>query len=543
MNRNRTDVSIIIVNYNVKEFLANCIESIRRSSGDLSTQIIVVDNQSTDGSKEFLQTHFGDLTYIWNEKNVGFGAANNQGIHIADGEFILLLNPDTILQENTLQVMLDFMRENPEVGVSGCKIVNPDGTFAPESRRSVPTLSNSMYKTLGLSSLFPKSRLFSTYYLGWMSPDLGSEVPVLSGSFMFFRGSVLRELSGFDERFFMYGEDIDLCVRVAKEGWKIIYLPSTSIVHYKGESSKKDDIRYIKNFNEAMILFFKKYHSGTTSFLFQFFIQFAIIIRAVLSFIFAKTVSLRSILIDIVLINLSLQISLVLYEALPVERTYDIDHTQILIWNIIITLLYLVFGKYEVQNKRFLFITNLAKSITFAFLGLVVVTFFFKTIAFSRLIILIGFVLSLVMVTLSNVLLSNRSKLGGSIGKKWFRRRVLVVGSNPKTPDLIKKLRSFSSIPIDVLGVIHQDNWEPGETYEDADIVPVIGSLAQTKTLVKDLHISHIVVLMDAIKNYELLEIMSLLKEDKVKIAIVPKDLDVLIGKDIFEGLKDLSRM
>jgi FlaA1/EpsC-like NDP-sugar epimerase len=292
-----------------------------------------------------------------------------------------------------------------------------------------------------------------------------------------------------------------------------------------------------------MILFFKKYHSGTTSFLFQFLIQLAIIIRALLSFIVAKTVSLRSVLIDIVLINLSLQISLVIYEALPVERTYDIDHDQIFIWNIIITLLYLVFGKYEVQNKRFLFITNLAKSISFAFLGLVVVTFFFKTIAFSRLIILIGFLLSLVMVTLSNVLLSNRSKLGGSIGKKWFRRRVLVVGSNPKTPDLIKKLRSFSSIPIDVLGVIHQDNWEPGETYEDADIVPVIGSLAQTKTLVKDLHISHIVVLMDAIKNYELLEIMSLVKEDKVKIAIVPKDLDVLIGKDIFEGLKDLSRV
>lgn len=543
MKRVKPDLSIIIVNYNVKEFLANCIDSIWRAAGTLDVEIIIVDNASTDGSRPFLEKHFSQLTYIWNEQNVGFGAANNQAISIAQGEHILLLNPDTILQENTLEVMHSFMNEHPDTGLAGCKILNPDGTFAPESRRSVPTISNSFYKTLGLAALFPKSRAFSDYYLGWMDPGEQSEVPVLSGSFMYFRGSVLKQLGGFDERFFMYGEDIDLCVRIAQKGYNIVYLPSTSIIHYKGESSKKDDIRYIRHFNEAMILFFKKYHSGTSSFLFQFLIQLAIVIRAIASFVVAKTVSWRSILIDILLINLSLQAALFIYEWIPIDRRYDIDPDQILIWNIILSCLYLLFGKYELQHKRYLYITNLAKSISIAYLGLVVITFFFKHIAFSRLIILIGYLLSLGTVTMSNILLSNRSKLKGSIGKKWFSRRVLLIGSNSKTDDLVQKLHTYSEVPIDIMGVIRQEQWEPLSHKHGQEIVPVIGSLDQTKNLVKELKISHVVVNMEAIRNYELLDLISQLKKMKVKIAVVPKDLDVLLGKDFLEGLQELNSL
>ena len=189
-------VSIIIVNYNVKEYLVNLINSINRSSGNLNIEIIVVDNNSTDGSPEYLTNRYPDIQFIANTRNVGFGKANNQGIHIARGEYILLLNPDTLIKEDTLLVMYRHMQENPQTGAAGCKLLNPDGTFAPESRRSVPTPASALWKVLGLTSIFPKSRKFSDYYLGWMDEDEAGPVPVLSGAFMFFSNRCIKKTEG-----------------------------------------------------------------------------------------------------------------------------------------------------------------------------------------------------------------------------------------------------------------------------------------------------------------------------------------------------------
>ena len=189
-----TDISVVIVNYKVKEYISNLLSSLYKAKGDYRLQIFVVDNNSDDGSIEYLESRYPDVVYIKNEENLGFGIANNQAIRLAEGEFTLIINPDTLVSEDTLEIMVQHMRSNPKCGASGCKILNPDGTYAPESKRSIPTISTAISKVLGLNTIFPKSKVFGSYYLGWIDENETSKIEVLSGSFMFWRTDVLKEM-------------------------------------------------------------------------------------------------------------------------------------------------------------------------------------------------------------------------------------------------------------------------------------------------------------------------------------------------------------
>ena len=301
------DLSVIIVNYNVREFLEQALRSVERASARLEVEIIVVDNNSVDRSVEMVRTHFPNVRVIANEHNVGFGSANIQAIREAHGRYLLILNPDTIVQEDTLSTLVRFMETHPEAGAAGCQILNPDGTFAPESRRAFPTPQVAFFRMTGLSRLFPKSRLFGQYNLTYLPIDVEAEVDALSGACMLVRRAALtysreevealktangtlnesiqnpsflrpspepapgsdpgarleiqnRNGAGlFDESFFMYGEDLDLCYRIQQAGWKIFYTPETQIIHYKGESTKKSELRYVKLFYGAMLRFAEKH--------------------------------------------------------------------------------------------------------------------------------------------------------------------------------------------------------------------------------------------------------------------------------------------
>ncbi|MCB0509722.1 MAG: glycosyltransferase, partial [Bacteroidetes bacterium] len=273
------DVSIIIVNYNVRYFIEQAILSIKEASSNLVIEIIVIDNASQDDSVEMLQKKFPEITLIANQENVGFGRANNQGISIAKGKYLLLLNPDTLVQNNTLQVCIDFMEKTKDCGAIGVKMIDGKGNFLPESKRSIPTPSVALYKMLGLSSLFPKSKVFGKYHLAYLDQNENHQVEVLSGAFMFFRADLLQKIGGFDEDYFMYGEDIDLSYQVLKNGYKNYYLADTSIIHYKGESTKKGSLNYVKVFYEAMLIFAKKHYSPNQAKLYSFIIYFAIFIK------------------------------------------------------------------------------------------------------------------------------------------------------------------------------------------------------------------------------------------------------------------------
>ncbi|MCL2650568.1 MAG: glycosyltransferase family 2 protein [Candidatus Azobacteroides sp.] len=253
-------LSVIIVNYNVKYFLEQCLRSVLKASEYIDTEIFVVDNNSSDNSIPYLTNLFPEITFITNKNNPGFSKANNQAIELAKGEYILLLNPDTVIGEHSLFNVCRFMDEHPIAGALGVKMIDGCGNFLPESKRGFPSPWNSFCKISGLSKLFPKSSLFAKYHLRYLNENEIHEVDVLAGAFMLLRKTVLDKIGLLDDSFFMYGEDIDLSYRITSGGYKNYYFPEP-IIHYKGESTKKD-VRYVKTFYQAMIIFFQKHYPG-----------------------------------------------------------------------------------------------------------------------------------------------------------------------------------------------------------------------------------------------------------------------------------------
>jgi GT2 family glycosyltransferase len=300
----RPAISIIIVNYKVPEFIMQAISSIKAAAAAANAEIIVVDNASEDQSKEIIGGQFPEVLFIGLKKNIGFGKACNIGVRHSHGEYLLFLNPDTLISHNTLEVCLRFMAGHPDIGILGPKIINPDGSLQSGCRRSFPTPLNSFYYLFGLARLFPHSKRFGAYNLNYLDSDLSLEVDAVAGSFMFMRRVVFKEIDGFDEAFFMYGEDLDLCAKVKQNGYKVWYHPETRIIHFKAQSSRKQSLRSRVAFYEAMILFSRKYRNSYGAYFPDWLITFGIGVQAVFNM---GTVILKSglaCMIDILVINL-----------------------------------------------------------------------------------------------------------------------------------------------------------------------------------------------------------------------------------------------
>jgi GT2 family glycosyltransferase len=267
-------ISVVIVSYNVREILVECIDSVRKALEGIDGEIIVVDNCSRDDTVSYLRDHCPDVQLIANLENVGFARANNQAIRQSESEYVLLLNPDTVVYENTIRGCLTFMDAHPEAGGAGVMMHNEDGTLAPESRRALPTPWVAGLKMLGFTK---------RYYMSHLSWDAPAQIEVISGAFCMLRREALDKIGLLDEDFFMYGEDIDLSYRLLKGGWQNWYLPCP-IIHYKGRSTRKTDYRYVHIFYQAMLIFFRK-HYRHQSFFFTFPVKVAIYFRAMLALI------------------------------------------------------------------------------------------------------------------------------------------------------------------------------------------------------------------------------------------------------------------
>lgn len=244
-------LSIIIVSYNVKHLLENCLHSVSKAIEGIEAEVIVIDNASSDNSIGYLQPLFPAFRFIPNFANEGFARANNKALAISTGKFVLFLNPDTIVPPDCFHKCIAFLESNPSAGALGVKMLNGDGEFLPESKRGFPTPVVSLLKLSGISS--------SRYYLSHLDKDKVQEVDVLSGAFMMVKKGVLERTGGFDERFFMYAEDIDLSYRIQKAGYKNFYFPGTTITHFKGGSTKKD-VKYVRQFYKAMSQFARKHY-------------------------------------------------------------------------------------------------------------------------------------------------------------------------------------------------------------------------------------------------------------------------------------------
>ena len=273
-------LSVIIVNYNVRHFLEQCLYSVRAALQGLEGQVIVIDNDSRDKSIDYLKPSFPEVSFIGNEQNAGFAKGCNQGLSISRGRYILFLNPDTIVPENCFRDCIRFFEDNPGAGALGCRMVDGSGKFLPESKRAFPSPLTSLYKLFGFAKLFPRSRIFSRYHLGHLSPDRDNEVDVLAGAFFMTRREVLDKVGSFDETFFMYGEDVDLSYRIQKAGWKNYYFSGTTVIHFKGESTRKGSMNYVRMFYQAMSIFVQKHYGGSRAGIFNALIHLAIWIRA-----------------------------------------------------------------------------------------------------------------------------------------------------------------------------------------------------------------------------------------------------------------------
>lgn len=255
------DVSIIILNYNTCRLTMDCLRSVYDSETNYIYEIILIDNNSRDDSVERISAEFPDVLLIANSDNVGFARANNQGIEVASGRYVLLLNSDTVVRKDTLETMVSFMDSRPDLGASGCKVILPDGSLDKACKRGFPTPSASFYYAFGFSKLFPARPRFNGYQLGYLDPDQDYPVDCLVGAFMLLRRETIEQVGGLDEAFFMYGEDLDWCFRIKEAGWGIYYYPRTSIVHLKGGSARRRPFKIVYEFHRAMILFHRKHYS------------------------------------------------------------------------------------------------------------------------------------------------------------------------------------------------------------------------------------------------------------------------------------------
>jgi len=257
------DLSVVIVSYNVASFLDQTLTTLQESMRELQgeVEVYVVDNASSDESVDMVKRKYPWVRLIESGSNLGFAGANNLALEKVTGRYVLLLNPDTVLQQDTLRTMVDFLDAHPETGAAGCKVINPDGSLQLACRRGFPTPGVAFFKMIGLSGLFPKSKTFGAYNLTYLDPDALTEVDAISGSFMMLRKEVLDRIGYLDDDFFMYGEDLDLCYRIKEAGWKIHYVPATEIIHFKGESTKTvPTLKSVRDFYTAMHIFVGKHY-------------------------------------------------------------------------------------------------------------------------------------------------------------------------------------------------------------------------------------------------------------------------------------------
>lgn len=276
-------LSIVIVNYNVKHYVSQCLDSVMRALEGIDGEVIVVDNHSRDDSVVHIKEHYPGVRLIESTHNLGFARANNMAIRASVGDYVLLLNPDTIVAENTLRDVLAFAESHERVGAIGVRMHNTDGTSAPESRRGVPTPMTAFYKMSGLQRWYPKSKRFGRYYMSYLGWDEAAQIEIVSGAFCFLSRAALEEIGLLDTAFFMYGEDIDLSYRLLKAGYTNWYVPA-DIIHYKGESTRKTSFVYIHTFYQAMLIFFRK-HFGHMGWAFSLPIKCAIYASACIALV------------------------------------------------------------------------------------------------------------------------------------------------------------------------------------------------------------------------------------------------------------------
>ena len=469
-------LSVIIVNYNVKHFLEQCLNSVFNSSKKIEVEVFVVDNHSVDGSCQMVKEKFQNVYLIENKENLGFSKANNQAIKIAKSEYVLLLNPDTVVEESTFEKIIEFMDSNAQAGGLGVKMIDGKGSFLPESKRGLPTPSVAFYKIFGISKIFPKSKTFNRYHLGFLNKEKIHEIEILSGAFMLLRKKALDKIGLLDETFFMYGEDIDISYRLILGGYKNYYFPETTIIHYKGESTKKGSINYVRMFYNAMAIFAHKHFSKGNANFFTFFITIAIWLRALFAIITRFIKNISTPLIDGIIIYSAFYFITKYWE----QYKYNGDGSYPIIFLNFVVPFYALLWVFSIfylgGYLRPVKIKNVFKGIG---LGTILILVFYallsETMRFSRAILLIGTLLTFVLVPFFRFVL-HFTKIKLFTLNKYRKKRIAIVGELDEC-NRVKQLLNIAKLQFDIIGFVsvngNNNELFIGKTNELSEIVQI----------------------------------------------------------------------
>jgi len=520
-------LSVIIVNYNVSYFLEQALLSVRKAVEKLGApvEVFVVDNNSVDGSVAMVRARFPEVILLENHDNPGFAKANNQALRQARGRYVLLLNPDTVVEEDTFQACCRFMEEHPDAGGLGVKMLDGRGQFLPESKRGLPTPWVAFYKIFGLAWLFPRSRKFGRYHLGFLDKDQTHPVDVLSGAFMLMRSEALAQVGLLDEDYFMYGEDIDLSYRLTQGGWKNYYYPGTRIIHYKGESTKRTSVNYVFVFYRAMVIFARKHFAPDRAEAFSLLLNVAIWLRALVAVVARAVVGAAPVLFDALLILGGMYLLKTYWEhnhryvlgPYPPRYMLMAVPAYIVVW---LTAAYFS-GAYDRQART----SQVVRGVLLGTVLISAVSNFLDYWRFSKALIVLGGAWS-VLALLGSRLLLQLARHGNVRLSQPRARYVAIVGSQEES-GRVRQLLNQAAAAVQIIGYVSPEAPTPevatpedllGEVRQLADIIRIYG-VEELIFCGKDLSASQIMGLM-----------VSLPQQPAVAYKILPQDSEYVIG-------------
>ncbi|MDD2196835.1 MAG: glycosyltransferase family 2 protein [Bacteroidales bacterium] len=523
-------LSVVIVNYNVKHFLEQCLISVFKSLNSIDSEVFVVDNASADGSCQMVRQRFPQVKLIENTVNYGFSYANNQAIRLAEGEFVLLLNPDTVVEEDTFAKCIAFMNEHKKAGSMAVKMIDGKGKFLPESKRAMPSPIVSFYKIFGLSRLFPKSKTFARYHLGHLSPNSTHEIEILSGAFMFIRKEALDKVGLLDESFFMYGEDIDLSYRILKGGYKNYYYPGTTIIHYKGESTKKGSINYVLVFYKAMMIFARKHFTSKNASLYIMLIYSAIYFRAGLSLV--KRFVQRAIqpLMDALIMVAGFAAMMLIWDKLHFRGNWGYNYGLVYMMSLFYIVIWIVSswlsGAYDKPQKLF----ASARGIGFGTLAILAIYALLpNSLRYSRAVILLVSVWSIVFVQLAHWSVGLYKKDVFTAFRKL--KRVAIVG-NMDEIERVHEILNNAKVDFNIVGYVSPLSTLTSEQQ--------IATFNQLNEFVRINSIDEVIFCSSNISSQDIIKTMLTLVPLGIDYKIAPPDSSSVIGSNSIDTAGDL---
>lgn len=516
-------LSVIIVNYNVKYFLEQALLAVQKACEGLNAEIWVVDNNSSDGSVEMLRERFPAVQLIANTENTGFSKANNQAIKASTGKYVLLLNPDTVVAEDTFHKVISFMEQRPQVGGLGTRMIDGSGNFLKESKRGLPTPEVAFYKMFGLSALFKKSKRFGQYHLSFLPEKQNHPVDILAGAFMCMRRDVLDEIGLLDEKYFMYGEDIDLSYRIRLAGYENWYFANSSIIHYKGESTKKDSVKYVRVFYQAMAIFARQYFSPNSARLFGWLIQGGILFRACIALLRRWAKQTFHPLLDALLLYMGMLVLVSFWEQnvkIDEGTVYPDVFVQLILP--VYVLLWIAGAYFSGAYDKPFRASRLVRGLLAGTLGIAAIYGFFPPDwRYSRGLVVVGAAWSIFLTvavrTLLHLAIDGRTGLSAPPQK-----RVLVIGSSIET-GRVHTLLIRAGVSHKFLGFVSD---VPGDEHHEF----FAGRRHDLAVVVKNLRADELIFCGANISNKEIIHYFESLGSQVSELKIVPAGSDFIIG-------------